>query len=100
VFAVLFILDIATSWSSYERLVSTGANWEQVGLDFETFHNGMNWEHIPMAARIDTVPSTFSSMAKSVHAFSKPNDKLQLYCLFYSFPNWTSTRLPNEIGFI
>jgi hypothetical protein len=85
VFAVLFISDIATSWSSYERLVSTGANWEQVGSDFKTFHGGINQERIPMAARIDTTSSIFSSMAESVHAFSKPNGKLLLYYLFIVF---------------
>jgi hypothetical protein len=42
----------------------------------------------------------FSSMAESMHAFSKPNGKLELYYLFYSFPNRRSTRLPNETGFI
>jgi hypothetical protein len=78
VFAVLFVSDIATSWSSYERLVSIGANWEQAGSDFETFHGSINQECIPMAA----------------------NGKLELYYLFYSFPNRRSTRLPNETGFI
>jgi hypothetical protein len=100
VFTVLFVSDIATSGSSYKCLVSTGANWEQAGSDFETFHGSINRERIPMAARIDTASSIFSSMAESVHAFSKPNGKLQLYYLFYSFPNRTSTCLPNETGFI
>jgi hypothetical protein len=94
VFAVLFVSNIATSWSSYERLVSTGANWEKVGSganwekvgsDFKTFHGGINQERIPMAARIDTTSSIFSSMAESVHAFSKPNGKLLLYYLFIVF---------------
>jgi hypothetical protein len=99
-FAVLFVSDIATSWSSHERLMSPRANWEQAGSDFETFHGGTNRERIFMAAHIDTASSIFSSMAESVHAFSKPNGKLQLYYLFCSFPNRTSTRLPNETGFI
>jgi hypothetical protein len=73
----------------------------QAGSDFETFHGGINRERIPMAVRIDTASSIFSSMAESVHAFSEPNGKLQLYYLFlYSFLNRTSTRLPNETGFI
>jgi thiamine biosynthesis protein ThiC len=87
VFAILFVSDIAMSWSSYERLVSTGANWEHAGSDFETFHGGINRERITMAAHTDTASSFFSSMGESVHAFSKPNGKLQLYYLFYSFPN-------------
>jgi hypothetical protein len=82
VFAILFVSDIAMSWSSHERLMSPGANWEQAGSDFETFHGGTNREHIPMAARIDTASSIFSSIAESMHAFSKPNGKLQLYYLF------------------
>jgi thiamine biosynthesis protein ThiC len=80
--------------------MSTGANWEQAGSNFETFHGGINRERIPMVARIDTTSSIFSSMAESVHAFSKSNNKLQLYYLFYNFLNRTSTRLPNETGFI
>jgi hypothetical protein len=76
VFAVLFVSDIATSWLSYECLVSTGANGEQAGSDFETFHRGINRERIPIAACINTASSIFFSMAESVHAFSKPNDKL------------------------
>jgi hypothetical protein len=100
VLAILFVSDIATSWSSYERLMPTGANWEQAGSDFEAFHSDINRERIPMAARIDTASSIFSSMAESVHAFSKSIGKLQLYHLFYSFPNRISTCLPNETGFI
>jgi thiamine biosynthesis protein ThiC len=83
VFVVLFASDIATSWLSYECLVSTGANWEQAGSDFETFHSGINRERIPMAARIDTASSIFSLMAESVHAFSKPNDKASTILPFF-----------------
>jgi hypothetical protein len=65
--------------------MSTGANWEQAGSDFETFHGGINRERIPMVARIDTTSSIFSSMAESVHAFSKSNTSFNYITFFIIF---------------
>jgi hypothetical protein len=52
-----FSPEIVASWSSYERRVFLGTNWEQAGSDCETFHAVQ--ERLPIAARTHTTSIFF-----------------------------------------